>query len=152
MKKRDDFATWLKKYKQTFMVYPVYEIEFQMRKYDPQPDVMVYTTRNPPGFPNGRRLEDDVAHITCEIGDCVLQELSFIEGGWPRATKNDKDFLPDFPYLADPWPNAPEMPTTTRSIVPLIVMYVVILLLIFTVLPLWIGYIWGRKNGRRAAA
>jgi hypothetical protein len=149
MKKRDDLATWLKKYKQTFMVYPVYEIEFQMRKYDPVPDVMIFTTRNPPGFPNGRRLEDDVAHITCEIGDCVLQELSFIEGGFPRATKNDKEFLPDFPYLAEPWPNAPEMATTTKSIVPLIVTYVLILLLILLGIGFWIGYAVGRKRERR---
>jgi len=152
MKKRDDFATCLKKYKETSMIYPVYEQNFQMRKYDPVPDVMVYTTRNPPGFPNGRRLEDDVAHITCEIGDCVLQELSFIEGGFPRATKNDKDFLADFPYLAEPWPSSPEMPAVTKSIWPTVIMYALLFFLIFTILPLWLGYLWGRKRGRRSYA
>jgi len=152
MKKRDDFATCLKKYKETSMIYPVYEQNFQMRKYDPVPDVMVYTTRNPPGFPNGRRLEDDVAHITCEIGDCVLQELSFIEGGFPRATKNDKDFLPDFPYLAEPWPNSPEMPAVTKSIWPIAIIYTLLVLLILLGIGFWIGFVVGRKRGRRSYA
>jgi hypothetical protein len=34
---------------------------FLIRHYDYMPDVMVYTSQFEPGFPNGRRLEDDVA-------------------------------------------------------------------------------------------
>jgi len=109
----------------------VIQLNLQIRKYDLQPDVMIYSSRFPVGFPNGRILTDDVGAQTCATGDCVLQEISFIEGGWPRATKDDspgdKGFLPDFPYLADPWPDSPEAPLPTISIWP----YVIGLLVIF---------------------
>jgi len=153
--KQTKMIAWLKKYKQTFQLYAgVYEPELQLRSYDATPDVMIYSTRNPngPGFPNGRRLEDDVAHITCEVGDCILQELSFIEGPYPRATKNDKDFLPDFPYLAEPWPNAPEAPTTMKSFIPLAVFYALLLLLILLGIGFWIGYVIGHKRGQQYPA
>lgn len=146
---------FLKKYTQTYQLYAgVYEPEIQMRSYDATPDVMIYSTRNPngPGFPNGRRLEDDIAHITCEVGDCILQELSFIEGPFPRATKNDKEFLPDFPYLAEPWPNAPEAPQTMKSIIPIVVFYAVLLLLILLGIGFWIGYVIGHKRGKQYPA
>jgi len=151
MKKQEKMIAFLKKYTQTFQFYAgVYEPEIQLRKYDPTPDVMIYSKRNPAGadsgFPNGRRLPDDVAHITCEVGDCILQELSFIEGGWPRATKNDKEFLPDFPYLAEPWPNAPEAPQTMKSIIPLAVFYLLIIVLIILAIGFWIGWAVGRKR------
>jgi hypothetical protein len=78
---------------------------FLIRHYDAAPDVMIFTTTRPPGFPNGRRLEDDVALLTCAQGDCPLQENSFIDSTqWPRAVVNDKPFLKEFPYLAEPWP------------------------------------------------
>ena len=78
---------------------------FRIRPYDLQPDVMIYTTRYPAGFPNGRQLEDDVAHLTCEWGDCILMELSYVQDNkTPRVTTNDKPFLDTFPYLAEPWP------------------------------------------------
>jgi hypothetical protein len=50
-----------------------------------------------------------------------LQETSYIEGGWPRATTNDKAFLDDWPYLAEPWPERPEPAAPTRSILPYII-------------------------------
>ena len=105
------------------------EFTFQFRKYDLAPDVMIFTTRFPPGYPNGRQLPDDVNAIQCRTGDCLLQELSFIEGGWPRATKNDKEFLPDFPYLAEPLPDSPER-VRTDSIWP----YVIPVIIVFAVL------------------
>lgn len=76
---------------------------FAIRAYDYQPDVMIYTRRRPAGFPNGRLLTDDVADLTCRTGDCLLWELSFSQK-WPRPSKNDKEFLADWPYLAEPWP------------------------------------------------
>lgn len=77
---------------------------FKIRPYDYFPDVMIYTKRYPVGFPNGRRLTDDVALLTCEQGDCPLVESSYIDSDkWPRATENDKPFLKEFPYLAAPW-------------------------------------------------
>jgi hypothetical protein len=90
----------------------------QIRKYDVVPDVMIYTNRFPPGFPNGRLLADDVAAQTCQMGDCILQDTSFIEGGWPRQTVNDKPFLDDWPYLAEPWPDRPQQPPPAKSIWP----------------------------------
>jgi hypothetical protein len=108
------------------------EFTFQFRKYDLAPDVMIFTTRFPPGYPNGRQLADDVNAIQCTTGDCLLQELSYIEGSWPRAVKNDKDFLPDFPYLAEPWPDSPEK-VITDSIWP----YLLPVLIVFSVV------VWG---------
>ena len=82
---------------------------FFIRHYDSVPDVMVFTTTRPPGFPNGRRLEDDVALLTCAQGDCPLQENAFIDTTqWPRATVNDKPLSNEFPYLAEPWPFKPQ--------------------------------------------
>ena len=76
-----------------------------VRHYDSVPDVMIYTNTRPAGFPNGRRPEDDVALLTCQQGDCPLQENAFIDTTqWPRATVNDKPLLKEFPYLAEPWP------------------------------------------------
>ncbi|WP_026608575.1 DUF4331 family protein [Methylocapsa acidiphila] len=84
---------------------------FLIRHYDYVPDVMVYTNQRPSGFPNGRRLEDDVSYLTCQQGDCPLQENSFIDSNqWPRATVNDKPLLKEFPYLAEPWPYHPQAP------------------------------------------
>ncbi len=56
------------------------------------------------GFPNGRRLEDDVADIDIEVVAGILASPSN-----PRSRvlgdgvdRNDKRFLPSFPYLAGP--------------------------------------------------
>ncbi len=87
----------------------LFEYVLQIRPYDKQPDVMIFTTSRNAGFPNGRRLPDDVAGLTCAQGDCVLQEVAFIEGHWPRTTVNDRPFGDEFPYLASPWPSQPEV-------------------------------------------
>lgn len=106
------------------------ETTFLIRKFDAQPDVMIYSDRFPAGYPNGRRVDDDVVAQTCSFGDCLLQDISFIEGGFPRATHNDKPFLADFPFLAEPWPDKPPPPPPTRSLTPYIVAFVIILLLL----------------------
>jgi len=78
---------------------------FAIRHYDSLPDVMIYTSRYPSGYPNGRRLEDDVVLLTCQVGECLLMEAAFTDTEeWPRQTVNDKEFLSGFPYLAEPWP------------------------------------------------
>ena len=113
MKEAPKQAKWqqeLLHYKLTVPLANVTQLLTFLRSYDFAPDVMIYSTRYPCVFPNGRKLTDDVAAITCASGDCILQELSFIEGGWPRATQNDKPFLATFPYEADPWPEGPEKP------------------------------------------
>lgn len=86
---------------------------FAIRHYDIFPDVLIYSALRPLGFPNGRRLTDDVAKLTCEYGDCLLWELSYAdEICWPRRTTNDKPFSATFPYLAEPWPIGHQPPTT----------------------------------------
>jgi hypothetical protein len=97
------------------------ETNVLIRNYDLKPDVMFYSSRFPPGFLNGRLLTDDVSAQVCQTGDCILQELSFIEGSWPRAVVNDKPFLDDWPYLAEPFPDKQEMPGPTKSIYPYII-------------------------------
>lgn len=129
------------------------EFTFQIRPYDLAPDVMIFTTRYPAGFPNGRLLTDDVNAIVCTTGDCLLQELSFIEAPWPRATKNDKEFLADWPYLAEPWPDSPEK-VITQSIWPyLLPVLVVTALLIWGLVEiiLWL-LCWLWRTVRRKIA
>ena len=84
---------------------------FLIRHYDYVPDVMIYSSQRPPGFPNGRRLTDDVALLTCEQGDCPLLENSFIDTDlYPRSTTNGKPLIAEFPFLAEPWPYKPQAP------------------------------------------
>jgi hypothetical protein len=103
---------------------------FQIRKYDLAPDVMIYSDRYPVGYPNGRLLTDDVVAQTCAFGDCLLQDISYIEGGWPRQTTNDKPFLDAWPYLAEPWPERPEPVAPTQSILPYIIGIVLVFALV----------------------
>jgi len=86
-----------------------YHLFLQLYPFDiTNPDVMIYSTASPVGYPNGRLLTDDVAAISCLYGDCALLQLSYAESPqFPRATVNDKPFSPDFPFLADPWPPSP---------------------------------------------
>ena len=81
----------------------------QLYPYDlANPDVMIFTTKFAPGYPNGRQLTDDVAYISCQYGDCALMSLSYAESDqFPRATRNDRDFQAGFPFLAEPWPPSP---------------------------------------------
>ena len=90
---------------------------FNLRPYDFQPDVMIYSKGSAAVYPNGRQLEDDVAKLTCDSGDCQLFELSFAvadpkpyEATGGRPTRNDKEFSNTFPYLAEPWPDKPPAP------------------------------------------
>jgi hypothetical protein len=77
---------------------------FKIRSYDYFPDVMIYTKQYEIGFPNGRKLTDDVALLTCEQGDCPLVESAYVDSPqWPRAGVSDKPFLQEFPYLAEKW-------------------------------------------------
>jgi len=103
--------------------------EFNFRAFDVQPDVMVFTKAHAAGYPNGRRLPDDIAKLACEQGDCQLFELSFVEPRNPdskaharyvggRPTANDMPFLDKWPYLAEPWPShdpAPVSFLTTKN-------------------------------------
>ena len=52
------------------------------------------------GFPNGRRLEDDVVDIELRVvgGFLLGNQLPLGDG----VDRNDKEFLAEFPYLAEP--------------------------------------------------
>ena len=142
----DHVQSLLKGFSQLAPIAGLYQYVLQLRRYDVAPDVMLYTTRFEPGFPNGRRLTDDVAALTCAIGDCILQELSYIEGtDFPRRTTNDKPFLDEFPYLAPPWHDRPAAPPP-KSLVPYAVALVGAVLGAF-VLTYWLGYRRGRARG-----
>ncbi len=115
-----------------------------IRHYDYVPDVMVYSNQFAPGFPNGRRLTDDVALLTCNQGDCPLQENAFIDSKqWPRATVNDKPLLTTFPYLAEPWPARPQAPVPSPW--PYIMKYLVIPGLVIVALILGVVF-WRRRK------
>jgi hypothetical protein len=128
----------------------------QIRKYDLVPDVMIYTNRFPPQFPNGRQLVDDVAALTCQTGDCILQEISFIEGGWPRRTVNDKTFLAEWPYLAEPYPEQPQMASSMPSIWPwiigLLILVAIIGWVVVEIVRRSILWLWRRSSRRTAPA
>lgn len=79
---------------------------FEYRPWDKVPDVMIYSDQFNVGYPNGRRLTDDVAVLLAKNGDTLLFELSYKNAMWPRKTTNDKEFKPQFPFLADPWPDS----------------------------------------------
>jgi hypothetical protein len=68
------------------------------------PDTIKIDTSMPSGFPNGRRLENPVIDVTLAV---VLLDLSVHApdtfANLPlNPPANDKEFLPDFPYLATP--------------------------------------------------
>jgi hypothetical protein len=151
-KSRDRLYNWLNKYKETQQLAGLVQYVLQIRKYDIHPDVMIYSDRYPPMFPNGRQLPDDIVGLTCAQGDCILQELALIEGDWPRATVNDKPFSEQFPFLADPWPDNPDQPPPVPSIYPRLALVLILFFLLFWLLPLWLAYRAGRKRGARIAA
>jgi hypothetical protein len=126
---------------------------FLIRHYDEKPDVMIYTSTRPPGFPNGRRLTDDVAELTCAQGDCPLQESSFIDTKqWPRAVVNDKPFSSDFPYLAEPWPFSPQDRGAWGPYVFRYLMNPVLQVIVGIGVLALIAVLFGRRWRRRRAA
>lgn len=146
---RDEFAAFLNRGNPFGgSPYQLYHLVFQLRRYDlGQPDVMIYTSRFPPGFPNGRRLPDDVVLLTCEVGDCVLMELAYTEGqDWPRQTTNDKPFLAGFPYLADPWPPQEPPESTGWFSLNVLLWIVALLLLLFLASYVWFALGWWRQR------
>ncbi|HET7433336.1 MAG TPA: hypothetical protein VFN10_01350 [Thermoanaerobaculia bacterium] len=147
MTSRDKLYAWLKKYKQTDPVAGLVQYVWQIRKYDVHPDVMIYSDRYPPVFPNGRQLADDIVGLTCAQGDCILQELAFVEGNWPRQTVNDKPFSAEFPFLAPPWPDSPE-PAPQKSIWPLVITVLLVLLILFILFVWLIARIICRRSHR----
>jgi hypothetical protein len=155
MEKWDDISKFLKSFREWWVraLADFLETTLLIRPYDRMADVMIYSNRFPPGFPNGRRLEDDVVLGVCQAGDCLLVDLAAIEGAaWPRQTVNDKEFLPDFPYLAEPWPDEPEPPAPTKSIWPYVALVAIVVAIVGWIaveivrrLILWLLHWWRRR-------
>jgi hypothetical protein len=125
---------------------------FAIRPYDLAPDVMVFTTRFPAGYPNGRLLTDDVVLLTCEAGDCLLVDAAFAGSAqWPRATTNDKPFLSEFPYLAEPWPAKPPAPSPRPIPLLLLVGFLVVVVLLPGFLLGWLLCRWRHRRLAPAA-
>lgn len=69
----------------------------QYKELEVIPDVLIYNTSVPAGFPNGRLLTDDVVDLVLDIPGGTLP------GEGPTfPTSNDVPFLTEFPYLAAP--------------------------------------------------
>ncbi len=115
-----------------------YHSLLQMYPYDlTNPDVMIFSTKFAPGYPNGRMLTDDVAYISCQYGDCALMSLSYAESPqFPRATVNDKPFLPEFPFLADPWPASPAPAMSGFGCTA--ILWVALIVVVALIILLWI--------------
>ncbi len=130
----------------------LFHLQVMLYPYDlTDPDVMIYTNRRPPGYPNGRMLPDDVAYDTCQVGDCTLMALSYAESTqFPRATVNDKPFLDHFPYLAEPWPEKTGPPPGEHAY-PLW-LTLGILVLIVSGIPFLVGWFLGRWREKRLRA
>lgn len=68
------------------------------------PDVVIFDTTRPAGYPNGRRLTDDVVDL---VGDAGVLSTDCPAPGDPvkcYPMTNDLPFLEVFPYLAAPHP------------------------------------------------
>jgi hypothetical protein len=65
------------------------------------------------GFPNGRRLTDDVLDIAVQAVEGAAQSGQLVTGllGVDSVDRNDRDFLPTFPYLALPHVDAGNLGT-----------------------------------------
>lgn len=139
----------------------LFPAEFNFRPFDDHPDVTVFTKRHPSGFPNGRRLEDDVAKLTCDQGDCQLYELSFVGPRTPEAerygkydagrpTANDRPFLDEWPYLAEAQTEpSPPPPTGLRTRTLLILGGVATALFAFGFALPWFLYFRSGRQLRR---
>ena len=123
---------------------------FAYRPWDKVPDVMIYTTRRPVGFPNGRLLTEDVAELLARYGDTLLKEISYIADAWPRATTNDKAFLPAFPYLAEPWPDKMPKPPYSLSTATRLKLFAIALAILVPTFLLgwWVAYRHYRRKLR----
>jgi hypothetical protein len=154
MKKWDDIYNFFNDFQEWWSkaIAGLIEMVFKIRAFDAVADVMIYTNRFPPGFPNGRQLPDDVVLGVCQAGDCLLVDLANAGGVFPRQTVNDKEFLPDFPYLAEPWPDEAEPPASTKSIYPYIALVVIVVAVLGWIaveivrrLFLWLWHWWRRR-------
>lgn len=124
---------------------------FGLRHYDFEPDVMILTRRKDlrlggkpyrSSYPNGRRLEDDVAELCCQQGDCLLFEVSLADAhadGQERPDEHPRPFNAEFPYLLDPIVETDpfeEPQLKARNVLLLVIIGIVLLGVIL--LPWWL--------------
>lgn len=76
------------------------------------PDTLTLNLNQPPGFPNGRRLQDPVIDITLAVIflDLTRHSARFLADLPLGPSGNDVPFRPAFPYLAAPQGNPTLLP------------------------------------------
>jgi len=128
-------------------------ILFEIRHYDEAPDVMLLDLDRPIGFPNGRRLTDDVATMCCSFGECLLYEDSVASAAAAHTehpTTNNVSFLAEYPYLAPPNPARAPVPARRPRLRTVIIVSIVVLagVTAFLVLP-WLLYVRAKRETAR---
>ncbi|MEP5989334.1 hypothetical protein, partial [Rhodopirellula bahusiensis] len=115
---------------------------FGIRHYDFEPDVMIFSRIRPAGYPNGRRLSDDVAKLCCDQGDCLLYEVSLAESHAdhvPRPVTNNVPFLEQFPYLASVNQSARSLPDPALRLRTKVILGLIgVAAAAFLLLPWWL--------------
>jgi hypothetical protein len=73
------------------------------------PDTLTLDFTQPPGFPNGRRLEDSVVDLILAmlLLDLTKHGLATFVNVPVNPPANDRPFRPEFPFLAPPQGNPP---------------------------------------------
>jgi hypothetical protein len=78
-------------------------------------DVLRVDLGQPSGFPNGRKLTDDVVDVELQLLLCTLAKAGPIPDG---PTKNEVDFKNSFPFLATPWEGRRAVPRPAPTPAP----------------------------------
>ncbi|HEX9743548.1 MAG TPA: DUF4331 family protein [Nitrospiraceae bacterium] len=76
--------------------------KFHVQQLGVPPDVLIFNTRAPVKFPNGRELGDDVTDILAEVGEGQARAIETSKGDRSATIHDVKKFLDKFPYLAPP--------------------------------------------------
>jgi hypothetical protein len=73
------------------------------------------------GFPNGRRLEDDVTDSAIRVIAGVLNGMNTAPNNklGDGVDHNDRLCLPSFPYMADPWSGYRSSHATNGNVAPI---------------------------------
>lgn len=84
-----------------FLALNTFPPRLHRSKLHMSPDVMIYNTSARAEFPNGRELADDVVDLVAAI-DPGAGAQNVLSTDTPFPSANDKPFLSEFPYLAEP--------------------------------------------------
>jgi hypothetical protein len=80
-------------------------------------DVLRVDLGQPSGFPNGRKLDEDVVDVELKLLLCTLNAGTPFPTGIPDGpTGNEVAFKATFPYLASPWEGRSANPRVANSL------------------------------------